>query len=56
MSNIILVSATPLEHGGVEEIDGIPVYQVGIGKTESAVNTTKLILEKQPELVINFGS
>ena len=56
MSNIILVSATPLEHGGIEEIDGIPIYQVGIGKTESAVNTTKLILEKQPELLINFGS
>ena len=33
MGKIILVSATPLEHGGLKEIHGLPIFQVGIGKT-----------------------
>jgi len=56
MGKIILVSATPLEHGGLTEINGYPIYQVGIGKINSAMNMVNLIHEHQPDLVINFGS
>ena len=52
----ILVSATPIEHGGLKEVCGIPIYQVGIGKINSAMNMMNLIHEHKPELVINFGS
>ena len=40
MSKIILVSATPLEHGGLKDINGVPIFQVGIGKTNAAMNMT----------------
>ena len=56
MSKIILVSATPLEHGGLTDINGVPIFQVGIGKTNAAMNMTKIIIEESPDLVINFGS
>ena len=56
MDKIILVSATPLEHGGLKEINGYPIYQVGIGKINSAMNMTELIENEKPDLVINFGS
>ncbi len=56
MDNIILVSATPLEHGGLKDINGVPIFQVGIGKTNSAMNMTKLIMNQKPSMVINFGS
>ena len=56
MSKTILVSATPIEHGGVKEINGYPIYQVGIGKINSAMNMMNLIHKFTPELVINFGS
>lgn len=54
--NIILVSATPLEHGGLTNIDGVPIYQTGIGKTNSAMNMTKILMERKPGIVVNFGS
>ena len=56
MSKTILVSATPLEHGGLTELNGLPIFQVGIGKINSAMNLTELILQEKPDLVINFGS
>jgi len=56
MNKIILVSATPLEHGGLKDINGVPIFQVGIGKTNAAMNMTKIIIEENPDLVINFGS
>jgi adenosylhomocysteine nucleosidase len=56
MGKIILVSATPLEHGGLKDINGVPIFQVGIGKTNSAMNMTEIILKEEPDLVVNFGS
>ena len=56
MSKTILVSATPLEHGGLVEINGLPIFQVGIGKINSAMNMVDLIHNHQPDLIINFGS
>jgi len=56
MSKTILVSATPLEHGGLKELKGIPIFQVGIGKINSAMNLTELILQEKPDFIINFGS
>ena len=56
MSKIILVSATPLEHGGLREIDGIPIFQVGIGKINAASNLTEILWNEEPDVVINFGS
>lgn len=56
MGKMILVSATPLEHGGEKDINGIPIFQTGIGKINSATNLTKIILEETPDIIINFGS
>lgn len=56
MGKIVLVSATPLEHGGLKDINGAPIFQVGIGKTNAAMNMTKIILEEEPDIVVNFGS
>jgi len=56
MRKIILVSATPKEHGGLTELYGIPIFQVGIGKVSAATNLTEIILTERPDVVINFGS
>ena len=56
MGKIILVSATPLEHGGLKDLNGVPIFQVGIGKTNAAMNMTEIILKEKPDLVVNFGS
>jgi adenosylhomocysteine nucleosidase len=55
MSNILLISATRLEHHD-EELSGIPIHIVGVGKVNAALNTYKLIQEYKPDHVINFGS
>lgn len=62
MSNILLVSATKLEHHD-DEIGGIPIHIIGVGKVEAALNTKKLIDNYKlangggkPRLIINFGS
>jgi adenosylhomocysteine nucleosidase len=56
MGKIILVSASPLEHGGLKDINGVPIFQVGIGKINAASNLTEIILKEEPDLVVNFGS
>ena len=56
MSKIILVSATPLEHGGLKELHGLPIFQIGIGKTNAASNLTEILWNEEPDTVINFGS
>ena len=55
MLDILLVSATHLEHND-SEIEGVPIYQIGVGKIRSAINTLQLIKAKKPDIVINFGS
>lgn len=62
MSNILLVSATKLEHHD-EEIAGHPIHIIGVGKVEAALNTKKLIDNYKlangggkPRRIINFGS
>lgn len=62
MSNILLVSATKLEHHD-DNIGGIPIHIIGVGKVEAALNTKKLINNHRlgngggsPRRVINFGS
>lgn len=55
MLDILLVSATHLEHNDCE-IEGVPIYQIGVGKVNSAINTLQLIKAKKPDIVINFGS
>lgn len=55
MSDILLLSATELEHG-VDTIGGIPIHIIGVGKISSAINTTRLVEKYNPKLVINFGS
>ena len=62
MSKIILISATPLEHGGIKDIHGVPIFQTGIGKINSAMNMTDILTSytefdnKVVDLVVNFGS
>ena len=53
---VILVSATPLEHGGLKELHGFPIFQVGIGKINAASNLTEILWNEEPDIVINFGS
>jgi len=62
MHNIILVSATKLEHHD-DKIGGIPIHTVGVGKVEAALNTKKLIDNHKlangggkPSRIVNFGS
>ena len=55
MSNILLVSATKLEHHD-DELYGYPIHIIGIGKINAAINTQKLIDKHNPDTVINFGS
>lgn len=62
MSNILLVSATRLEHHD-NNIGGIPIHIIGVGKVEAALNTKKLINNYRlsnsggsPRRIINFGS
>ena len=55
MPNILLISATKLEHHD-EELFGIPIHIIGIGKVNAAVNTQRLIDKYNPDIVINFGS
>ena len=56
MNRVILVSATPLEHGGIKDINGVPIFQTGIGKINSAMNMTDILTSYKPDLVVNFGS
>ena len=55
MSNILLVSATELEHN-CKSLYGYPINIVGIGKVEAGLNINKYIFEHNPSLIINFGS
>lgn len=55
MSNILLVSATKLEHHD-EELFGIPIHIIGVGKVNAAISTYKLIKKYKPSYVVNFGS
>ena len=55
MPDILLVSATKLEHHD-DELYGIPIHIIGVGKVNAAVNTYKLIKKYKPTKVINFGS
>ena len=56
MRKVIFVSATEVEHGGVKEINGLPVFQIGIGKINAAYNMANLLQIHKPTFVINFGS
>ena len=55
MSKILLVSATDLEHGQSFLYDH-EIHIIGIGKVKAAVETSRLINEYKPDIVINFGS
>lgn len=55
-NKVILVSATPLEHGGLTELFGFPIFQVGIGKINAASNLTEILWNEEPDIVVNFGS
>ena len=55
-TKVILISATPLEHGGLKQIFGFPIFQVGIGKINAASKMTEILWNEEPDIVINFGS
>lgn len=57
MNRIILVSATPLEHGGLKDINGVPIFQTGIGKINSSMSMTDILTSySEVDVVVNFGS
>ena len=51
MNNILLLSATDLEHGQ-SEIHGVPIHITGIGKINSANKENTIIDEKGKEILI----
>ena len=55
MKKILLLSATPLEHG-THQILGTHIDITGVGKINAAMNTTRLINNVNPTIVVNFGS
>jgi len=55
MRNILLLSATDIEHGESYLYDH-EIHIIGIGKVRAAVETARLINKYKPEVVINFGS
>ena len=54
-NKILLLSATNYEHNH-EEIHGIPIHIIGIGRVNAALNTYKLIQKYKPDHVVEFGS
>jgi adenosylhomocysteine nucleosidase len=54
-NKILLLSATNYEHNH-EEIHGIPIHIIGIGRVNAALNTYKLIQKYKPDYVVEFGS
>jgi adenosylhomocysteine nucleosidase len=56
MGKVILVSASPFERYNETEINGIPILAVGVGKVNAAQRMTQIILEEEPDVVVNFGS
>jgi adenosylhomocysteine nucleosidase len=55
MKNILFLTATELEYDSPSILDS-EIFEIGVGKVASAVNTTRLIEDLKPDLVINFGS
>lgn len=55
MSNLLLVSATKLEHNS-QNLFGYPINIIGIGKVEAATNINRLIAKYNPKVIVNFGS
>jgi len=56
MGKVILVSASPFERYNEVEINGVPIFELGIGKINAAQRLTKIVLEEEPDMIINFGS
>ena len=54
--NIVLVSASPHERYNETEILGIPIFTIGIGKTNAASRMTEIIINSGCDTVVNFGS
>jgi adenosylhomocysteine nucleosidase len=55
MKDIIFLTATDFEYDS-PVIGKYEIFEVGVGKVISAVNTARLLNKLQPSLVINFGS
>lgn len=48
--------ALPLESQGLFEAQGIEIQYTGVGKINSAMKLTQLILKKRPKHILNLGS
>jgi adenosylhomocysteine nucleosidase len=55
MKNILFLTATAFEYDSPSILNS-EIFEIGVGKVVSAVNTTRLIEDLKPDLVINFGS
>jgi adenosylhomocysteine nucleosidase len=56
MSKIVLVSASSHERYNEFEINGIPIFEIGIGKTNAAARMVEIIINSGCDTVVNFGS
>src|SRR4051812_48314684 len=53
---IIILTALPHELAAADAPDGVEVIYCGVGKVNAALHATRVILERKPSLVINFGT
>ncbi|MBP0600405.1 5'-methylthioadenosine nucleosidase [Herbaspirillum sp. LeCh32-8] len=55
-TRVLILTALPHELNAADAPPGIEVLYCGVGKVNAALIATQAILERQPELVINFGT
>lgn len=56
LEKTMLVMALPLESQGLFESQGIDIQYTGVGKINSTMNLTKMIMKKRPKHILNLGS
>ncbi|EJN09747.1 5'-methylthioadenosine nucleosidase [Herbaspirillum sp. YR522] len=52
----IVLTALPNELAAADAPAGVEVVYCGVGKVNAALHATRIILERRPSLVINFGT
>lgn len=53
---VIILTALPHELAAADAPAGVEVVYCGVGKVNAALHATRIILERQPALIINFGT
>lgn len=56
LEKTLLIMALPLESQGLFEAQGIEIQYTGVGKINSAMKLTQMIMKKRPKHILNLGS